>query len=131
MKQSGPGKWVACCPAHDDRSPSLSIKLESDGKVLLHCFGGCQTDDVLGAVGYSMMDLFPANHDWQGHGESGHFRMTAGFTAMDALKCLNNEAFIVLLAACDLAEGKVLSPAELTRLAKASGRISESLTVVI
>lgn len=35
------GGWLACCPAHEDRSPSLSINAGDDGRVLLKCFAGC------------------------------------------------------------------------------------------
>lgn len=35
------GGWMARCPAHEDGSPSLSIGLSSDGRVLLNCFAGC------------------------------------------------------------------------------------------
>jgi DNA primase len=35
------GSWTACCPAHNDGSPSLAIREGEDGRVLLHCFGGC------------------------------------------------------------------------------------------
>lgn len=38
--------WTACCPAHDDQSPSLSIK-EAGTKVLLHCHAGCKYTDVI------------------------------------------------------------------------------------
>ena len=38
------------CPAHDDRRPSLSVEQAGD-KVLLNCFAGCETADVLEAVG--------------------------------------------------------------------------------
>ena len=38
--------WVARCPAHHDRTPSLSIR-EIDGKVLVHCQAGCPQDAVL------------------------------------------------------------------------------------
>jgi len=38
VKSTGRNSWLACCPAHDDRSPSLSIKEEADGHILLHCF---------------------------------------------------------------------------------------------
>ena len=31
-RKNGPG-WVACCPAHEDRTPSLSISVSSDGKI--------------------------------------------------------------------------------------------------
>jgi putative DNA primase/helicase len=44
-RRSGSG-WMARCPAHDDRNPSLSIR-EADGKVLLHCHAGCQQRDVI------------------------------------------------------------------------------------
>jgi putative DNA primase/helicase len=49
--------WVARCPAHDDRNPSLSVG-ERDGKVLLHCFAGCTTQAVCDAAGVEMRDLF-------------------------------------------------------------------------
>ncbi len=36
--------WRACCPAHTDRKPSLSISLGEHGQVLLKCFAGCSFD---------------------------------------------------------------------------------------
>ena len=48
----------AQCPAHDDRDPSLSIRECDDGKVLVHCFAGCKTEDILGALGLAWGDLF-------------------------------------------------------------------------
>ena len=39
-KKSGDG-FVARCPAHDDRNPSLSIAEGDDGKTLLNCHAGC------------------------------------------------------------------------------------------
>lgn len=47
-RRSGAG-WMAKCPAHEDRSPSLSIT-ERDGKTLLHCFTGCPQDAVISAL---------------------------------------------------------------------------------
>ena len=41
--------WMAKCPAHEDRNPSLSIR-EVDGKVLLHCHAGCSQRDVIAAL---------------------------------------------------------------------------------
>ena len=59
---------MAFCPAHDDRSrPSLSVKAE-DGKLLMHCFAGCRTEDVVAAMGLEMGDLFA---DRNGHGGGG------------------------------------------------------------
>jgi hypothetical protein len=41
--------WVACCPAHEDNNPSLSIT-QSDDQVLVHCFAGCSQEDVITAL---------------------------------------------------------------------------------
>lgn len=43
--------WMARCPAHDDRSPSLSISTGKDGKVLVRCHAGCDQRDVIAALG--------------------------------------------------------------------------------
>ncbi len=59
VRQRGHGQWSARCPAHDDRGPSLTVKELADGKLLLHCFGGCSVAEVVGAVGLGMEDLFP------------------------------------------------------------------------
>ena len=40
VKKTGHGQWIARCPAHEDRSPSLSIA-EKDDRVLVHCHAGC------------------------------------------------------------------------------------------
>jgi hypothetical protein len=37
-KQSGAGRWMCKCPAHEDRGPSLSIRETEDGRVLIHSF---------------------------------------------------------------------------------------------
>lgn len=58
-RQIGPGRWVARCPSHPDRNPSLSIREASDGRVLVHCFAGCATERVLAVLGLSWADLFP------------------------------------------------------------------------
>ena len=58
VRNRGDSSWMACCPAHDDKNPSLSIKETPDGDVLLHCFAGCGVDDVLAALGLEMSDLF-------------------------------------------------------------------------
>lgn len=59
VRDRGQDRYLACCPAHDDRSPSLSIKECDDGRLLVHCFAGCPVADVLEAVGLGMGDLFP------------------------------------------------------------------------
>jgi hypothetical protein len=44
------GSWVARCPAHDDRVPSLSISDAGDGKVLVRCHAGCDQGRVIAAL---------------------------------------------------------------------------------
>jgi hypothetical protein len=50
--------FMAECPAHEDRVPSLSITEGRNGQVLVNCFAGCHTSAVLAAIGLSFRDLF-------------------------------------------------------------------------
>jgi DNA primase len=52
-------QWVAVCPAHDDKSPSLHIAQKEDGRILIHCKAGCGANEVLGALGLDWSTLFP------------------------------------------------------------------------
>lgn len=56
VKRSGSG-YMALCPAHDDKRPSLSVT-EKDGKILLHCFAGCSLDAILAGLEIDTSDLF-------------------------------------------------------------------------
>lgn len=58
VTQSGEG-YAARCPAHNDRSPSLSVSEGDDGRVLLHCHAGCEAGAVVAALGLTMADLYP------------------------------------------------------------------------
>jgi len=49
VKENSNG-WLACCPAHDDKNPSLSIA-EKDGKILFKCFAGCSYVQIVQALG--------------------------------------------------------------------------------
>lgn len=58
------------CPAHDSSGGnSLSVSLTEDGKVLLHCFGGCEPKAIVAAVGLTMSDLFPEETRRNGHAQ--------------------------------------------------------------
>lgn len=52
------GGWMACCPAHDDSAPSLSVGEGADGRVLVRCWAGCPVDAIAAAVGLAVRDLF-------------------------------------------------------------------------
>lgn len=56
--EGGHGRWKARCPAHPDKTPSLSISLNDDGDILVHCFAGCTAEQITSAVGLSMTDLY-------------------------------------------------------------------------
>ena len=58
VKPTGRDEWSAHCPAHEDRNPSLSIRLEG-GKILLHCFAGCSVNEIIAPLGLALGDLFP------------------------------------------------------------------------
>ncbi len=59
VKKTGADRWMACCPAHQDKTASLSIKDLPDGRMLLHCFAGCEPDAVLAAIGLTFADIMP------------------------------------------------------------------------
>ena len=62
--------WTACCPAHDDKTPSMGIALTSDGKILLKCWAECSVPEIVAAVGMEMTDLFDFT-DFESAGPSG------------------------------------------------------------
>ena len=43
--------YIDVCPAHEDRTPSLSISEGEDRKILLHCFAGCSFEEIISAAG--------------------------------------------------------------------------------
>ena len=58
VKQIKPDHWTADCPTHQSKSrKSLGIT-RAGQRILVHCFGGCETRDVLAAVGLTLADLF-------------------------------------------------------------------------
>ncbi len=56
--------WSARCPAHPDRTPSLSVGTGDDGRVLLRCWAGCPVDEITAAVGLDVADLYPPRPPW-------------------------------------------------------------------
>ncbi len=56
VRQIGSG-WRARCPAHEDRTPSLSIH-EGIRGALIRCFAGCRLTDICKALHLVPADLF-------------------------------------------------------------------------
>ena len=65
VRRTGSHQYIAQCPAHQDSSPSLSIKLLSDGRTLIHCFSGCSSHDVLTSVGLGWDALYPPKDNYR------------------------------------------------------------------
>jgi len=57
VRMRGPNKWSARCPAHADKSPSLTIA-EGEKGLLVKCWAGCSLGEITGALGLQISDLF-------------------------------------------------------------------------
>ncbi len=126
VKRIGSGRWMAKCPAHADRSPSLSIKELDDKRILLHCFAGCDVSAVVGAIGLELSDLFP---DRPAHAP-GHKPELGAWHVLDIFKALLDEVLVVQLAAAMLARGEILTTEDQMRLLQSSRRIYDAVTYI-
>lgn len=123
VKAKGRGRWQACCPAHDDRGPSLSVRELDDGRVLIHCFAGCSALEVMESVGLSIDHLFPER---QGSAESLRSERRP-FPAADILQCVAFESLVVATAGAALLAGQPFSEEDRNRLVVAVGRIQAAV----
>jgi len=67
-KQMGVGKWVCLCPAHDDRTPSLSVSLGRKGQILFYCHAGCGYDNIMAALRPDVRNLVNVKQNGRGSG---------------------------------------------------------------
>jgi hypothetical protein len=116
VKRTSGNSWMACCPAHDDRTPSLTVR-DADGRILIHCFAGCDTRSILNAVGMDWEDVMP---EMVKPSKPERVKVYPS----DALKAIQFETLIVAIAAYDMAKGKVLDKASRDRLMVAVERIN-------
>ncbi len=122
VRNRGADQWSARCPAHDDKSPSLSVRALPDGRTLIRCFAGCSADEVLDAVGLDMCELYPPKAA-PGAGATAMQRRRL-LPAGQALELLHDEAQLVALCAANLAHGCELHDADRERLLVAAGRVA-------
>jgi hypothetical protein len=123
VKRTREGRWMAKCPAHLDKSPSLSIRETEDGRILINDFGGCGAGDVLEAIGLRMSDLFdkPIAH---------HLApVRGGLSARELLELNGHEATIVAMIAARAVRGE-LTGQDIARLAEAEGRLSRAAAAI-
>lgn len=130
VQKAGNG-WRARCPACGGHSRKLSVT-ESDGRVLVHDFGGCKAIEVLEAVGLTWADIMPPRHWPESPEERRRARRAireAGWAA--ALSVLALEGKIVLFAARELHLTGGLEIEDGKRLARAVERIDHAAGVLV
>lgn len=120
VKRTGPNNWMACCPAHDDRSPSMTLHAADDGRIAVYCHAGCSFEEIKDAVGLGWEPWFPPKQ-----AEDFKPAIRRPFPAGDVLEALAAEAMIVTTAACNLGNGFELTHGDHERLLTAMERIEE------
>ena len=122
VRPTASAQYVANCPAHDDKTPSLSIRDLGD-RVLIHCFAECDPGEVMNAVGLTLADLF-VKHD-----HHGPTPVRDRWNASAMLRELSDESVVVLIAATDMLQQKPLPPEDCKRLRVAVDRITRIVEV--
>lgn len=117
----GRDSWVACCPSHDDKNPSLKVDIKND-KILIKCWSGCSTEDILGSVGMDFDDIFPDKAIY--HRSSGD-RPT--LSSSDALRIIKYEAMIIYMMGVDLRAKKIPNEEDHNRFVLAVGRVKDAM----
>jgi len=125
VRATGPDRWLARCPAHEDRTPSLSIRELDDGRVLLHDFGGCGAADVVAALGLELKDLFP---DWP-H-DNRIKPPSSRIPAADALAALDHEVHVVAIIGADILAHQTIDQPTWDRLARAVHQIGDTRALI-
>jgi len=115
----------ARCPAHPDRSPSLSLKEADDGRVLLHCFSGCEIDAVVAALGLQKSDLFPPSSRF-----GNRSQRLPGVNLHELQVATEFERQVLFFVKADQAAGKTISQLDSERSKLALQRIALARRVV-
>jgi hypothetical protein len=110
VRRTGAGRWLAKCPGHEYKSPSLSVRELDDGRILLHDFAGCEVEHVLGAIDLTFDALFPERPIEHGKPER------RPFLPADVFEVVRREVGVVAILAADLHKNKVVSAADYERL---------------
>jgi len=119
LKKTGDGKWLACCPAHDDKSPSLAIKL-ADDRILIHCFAGCDVSAIVSALELELSDLMPES---KRHSRPDNKRPK--FNKFEMFDRIVEESAILIVAIRQIFNGTPLNDGDMERVIKAEGIIDD------
>lgn len=100
-------RYKACCPAHADKNPSLSVTLAQSGAILIKCWSGCSAHDVVNAVGMEMTQLFP---DTNRHHSPPVRR---AFSADQAAKVIAEDSMILATTIAKIRNGERVTQEEI------------------
>jgi len=117
VRRTGQSRWSACCPAHADKSPSLSVREEDDGRLLVRCFAGCSVPEVLNALGLDWSALYPPRPIDHGRPIRKPWR------ASDVVRALEFELDVAYLILSDIHKGREVNDVDRQRAGDACARI--------
>ena len=126
VKQTGPGQWRARCPAHESEGLTLSIGEADSGAVLMHCFAGCEINDIVREVQLQISDLFPRDKYIQ---HAKYARKPRGKDLRKIIEGCRFVAQIVETGADKILNGEVFTEDDLLILKGASRDLREMLDV--
>lgn len=124
VRPRGGGRWMASCPCHDDRTPSMSIR-DHGGTILIHCFSQqCSPADICGAINFDIKELFPPSENFDA---STHKQRRLYHDAPRALEALAFESLVLQVIANDMLKNNTIDEQTKQRLAQAATRIGVAI----
>lgn len=124
VRATGRNQWIARCPAHNDRTPSLSVR-ETDDRILVYCHAGCGAADVVHAVGLELRDLFPAGSSTHRAANSRRTRHRVDWRAV--VFTILHDLTVITLAAGRLRRHELLDDDEDAALDRALETIDQAV----
>lgn len=125
VKKTGDGKYIACCPVHSDKHPSLGVTQKPGGVILIRCFGcGATGVDICNALGIDPANLFPPTDNPKYEKRKSH----SGFSAWLLLNALRVDLVRLLVVANDLKLIEALSSDDRDFIAEVILRLSDGLS---
>jgi len=120
VRKTGPQRYACQCPAHPDRTASLSVRELDDGRGLIHCFAGCNPADILAAVGLTFDALFPPrliDHHVK--------RERLPYVPADVFAVVRAELGVIAVIAHDMRAQRAISDDDYSRLGIAAERLDD------
>jgi hypothetical protein len=124
-KRTGRGSWLARCPAHPDRSPSLTVTEKEDGRILAYCHAGCGIEAITESAGVSISDLFPPKAIEHAP------RIARPFPVADVLAALADECDVLDIILHDVDWGVPLKQDDIERAQLAIERIRAARSLAL